>query len=99
MPKVKEWCAANGKTVDDAVLKDNALKQAVLDDLNDHATESKFNTLEKPAQMMLMKEPFSIENDYLTPTMKMKRNIAKQKLKSEIEQLYGMSMMRPTKKK
>lgn len=99
MPKVKEWCAANGKTVDDAVLKDNALKQAVLDDLNDHATESKFNTLEKPAQMMLMKEPFSIENDYLTPTMKMKRNIAKQKLKSEIEELYGMSMMRPSKKK
>lgn len=38
--------------------------------------------------MMLLKEPWSIENDYLTPTMKMKRAVAKVKLASEITQLY-----------
>ena len=40
---------------------------------------------------MIMKEAFGIENDYLTPTMKMKRNIAKDKLKEDIDRLYGMA--------
>lgn len=48
MPKVKEWCAYNGKSNNDAVLKDAALKQAVLYDLNILAIEAKFNSLEKP---------------------------------------------------
>jgi len=47
---------------------------------------------------MLMKEPFTIENEYLTPTMKMKRNIAKTRLEAEIAQLYEMPIMKPTKK-
>ena len=67
--------------------------------MNELAIEAKFNTLEKPAQMWLLKEPFSIENEFLTPTMKMKRNVAKQKLKNEIQELYSMTMMRPSKKK
>jgi len=33
---------------------------------------------------MLFKDPWTIENDFLTPTMKMKRNIAKLKLVDEI---------------
>jgi len=41
------------------------------------AVEAKFNSLEKPCQLMLLKEPFTIENEFLTPTMKMKRNVAK----------------------
>jgi long-subunit acyl-CoA synthetase (AMP-forming) len=99
MGKLKEWCDTYGKEVSDSIFKDSGLKQAVLDDLNELATEAKFNTLEKPAQMLLMEEPFSIENEFLTPTMKMKRNVAKQKLDKEIKELYTMSMMRPSKKK
>lgn len=85
MPSVEEWCKANGKTAGDEILKDQTLKQAILDDLNALAIEAKFTSLEKPGQMHLLKDPFTIENEYLTPTMKMKRNIAKQKLASEIE--------------
>jgi long-subunit acyl-CoA synthetase (AMP-forming) len=66
------------------LLDSDALKQAILDDLCGLAAEAKFITLEKPGQLYLMDDPFTIENEYLTPTMKMKRNIAKTKLASEI---------------
>jgi len=62
------------------------------------AVEAKFNSLEKPCQLMLLKEPFTIENEFLTPTMKMKRNVAKQMLKAEIEELYKAPFMKATKK-
>ena len=46
--------------------------------------------------MMIIKEPWSIENEYLTPTMKMKRNVAKIKLEQEIKTLYEMPVMKPS---
>jgi len=62
------------------------------------AVEAKFNSLEKPGQLMLLKEPFTIENEYLTPTMKMKRNVAKKMLAAEIEELYKAPFMKASKK-
>ena len=41
------------------------------------ADENKFNSLEKPKQIHLIKDMWTIEEDMLTPTMKTKRNIAK----------------------
>merc|ERR1719263_1409363 len=41
------------------------------------ATENKFSSLEKPKDLILQLDPFTVENDLLTPTMKLKRNIAK----------------------
>jgi len=41
------------------------------------ADANKFNSLEKPKQIYLLKDPFS-QDELLTPTMKLKRNIAKQ---------------------
>ena len=46
--------------------------------------------------MMIMKEAWTIENEYLTPTMKMKRNIAKIKLTEEIKTLYEKPVMKPS---
>jgi long-chain acyl-CoA synthetase len=58
------------------MMNDEKFKQVVFDDLMKLAAENKFNSLEKPKQIALMKEPFTIENDLLTPTMKLKRNVA-----------------------
>jgi long-chain acyl-CoA synthetase len=33
-------------------------------------------------------EPFSIENDLLTPTMKIKRNVAQKQFQSILDELY-----------
>lgn len=49
----------------------------VLESINEVAKAQKFNSLEKPKRIFLTKEPFSVENDMLTPTFKMKRNVAK----------------------
>jgi len=44
--------------------------------------------MEKPKQLHLLKDPFTIENDLLTPTMKLKRNIAKLRFKDQISAMY-----------
>ena len=74
-------------------------KQEVYDDLIRLATGNKFNSLEKPKQIYLLKDPFTVENDFLTPTMKLKRNIAKQMLQEQINSMYADTvLMAPSKK-
>ena len=48
--------------------------------------------------MHLRLDPFTIENEFLTPTMKMKRNVAKKMLEKEINELYAIpTQMKPAK--
>ena len=61
----------------------------MLDDLNRLATENRFSGLERIKQLHLIEKPFSIEDDILTPTMKLKRNIAKKFFEKEIHELYS----------
>ena len=41
-------------------------------------------------------DPFTIESDILTPTMKLKRNIAKDRFKDQIAKMYEAKAMAPT---
>jgi long-chain acyl-CoA synthetase len=59
-----------------------------MSDLNKFALDSKFNSLEKIKQLHLTLDPMTVENDLLTPTMKIKRNIAKKHYEKIIEELY-----------
>jgi long-chain acyl-CoA synthetase len=76
-----ERLAAHAKKVgkdpkDESLIEE--LRPIVDADLKALAAHNKFNSLEKPKQLILLTEPFSIENGILTPTMKIKRNIAAQ---------------------
>lgn len=94
-PAIKKWAADRNLGDDIAALLDNEdLKMSVLKEVSDLANANQFNSLEKPKQMMLLLEPFSVENDMLTPTFKLKRNIAKQKFAKEIDELYAKPVMR-----
>ena len=94
---VKKWCTAKGLAGDWKDHVENPdLKQAICDELWSLADTNKFNPLERPKQFMLLADPFTIENEFLTPTMKMKRNVAKVKLAKEIELLYEMKPIIPT---
>ena len=75
--KLAQYAKDNGKEVDDALVNDPGLIQAVYDDLWQLADEHLFNPLERPKQITLLKDPFTVESDILTPTMKLKRNVAK----------------------
>ena len=56
---------------------DETLRKTILDDMTRLGNENKFTGLEKVKDISLSAEPFTIENDILTPTFKLKRNIAK----------------------
>jgi long-chain acyl-CoA synthetase len=50
--------------------------------------ERKLNSLEKPKKIYMSSDPFSVENDILTPTFKLKRNVAKKVYQSQIDEMY-----------
>ena len=60
------------------------------------ASTNRLNSLEKPKQITLLMDPFTIESDLLTPTMKLKRNIAKDTFKEQISKMYESKPMAAT---
>jgi len=52
------------------------------------AKENKFNSLEKPKQIHLVFDPWTPEMDILTPTLKLKRNVARDIYADEVNALY-----------
>ena len=58
------------------------------------ANVNKFNGLEKIKKVYLHPQPFTIEDDLLTPSMKLKRGIAAKVFKDQIKVLYGQILIR-----
>jgi long-chain acyl-CoA synthetase len=52
--------------------------------MSDLAKENHLTSLEKIKLIHLVREPFTVDNDLMTPTFKIKRNIAKERFKKEI---------------
>lgn len=69
-----------------------------MEDLKRLAAANEFSSLEKPKDLILEVEAFTIENDLLTPTMKLKRNIAKETYKAKIDAAYERIAAGATKK-
>ena len=59
-----------------------------MDDIQQMSTKNKLSSLEKPKDICLTLDAFSIENDLLTPTFKLKRNIAREYFKPQITSMY-----------
>lgn len=57
-------------------------------DLDHIAERKKLQGFERIKGIMLATEPFTVENDLLTPTLKLKRSEAAKALRKEIDQLY-----------
>jgi long-chain acyl-CoA synthetase len=77
-PVIKKLAAEKqiAYTNDSDLFNNNEIKKIVLDNLTDLAKTNKLSGLEKIKAIYLTSDPFSIDNDILTPTMKIKRNIA-----------------------
>ena len=58
-------------------------------DLTELGTQKKLNSLEKPKSLFLTLDPFTVENDLLTTTSKLKRNIAKKYFEQQIKAMYA----------
>ena len=49
----------------------------------------KLNSLEKPREIYIAQEAFSVDNDLLTPTFKLKRNVGKKVYQAQIDTMYA----------
>ncbi|KAI1432457.1 AMP-binding enzyme [Xylaria sp. CBS 124048] len=71
------------------VCKDARIIKAVLKQLDDIGKAHRFNGFERVKNCILDVEPFSVENELLTPTLKLKRPQVGRKFKPEIEKMYA----------
>ena len=53
-----------------------------------HGSKNGLKGFELPKKIFLFKERFSIENQIITPTMKIKRHVAKKIFEEEINKMY-----------
>lgn len=86
--KMKMWAKQNGVDCNATLCNSDALRKLIWNDVMKIAKENKFNSLEKPKQMMLLFDPWTTESDILTPTMKLKRNVAKTRYADDVTRMY-----------
>jgi long-chain acyl-CoA synthetase len=71
-----------------AVITDKDFKKDVQDALETLGKQNKLSSLEKPKEIHLTCDPFSVENNILTPTFKLKRNVGRDVYKGIIDEMY-----------
>ena len=87
----KKKCAEDlGITIEELIKdeENEKLIELIIKDFEKLAEEANFNGLEKARYILLNYEGFSIENNCLTPTMKIVRKKVEIKLKERIDKLY-----------
>jgi long-chain acyl-CoA synthetase len=70
-------------------LEDDDIKKEIIKDIDAYGRKNDLKGFELPKKIHLCKEPFSVENQIITPTMKIRRHIAKKFFAKEINKLYG----------
>ena len=72
--------------------KDPKIKSQVLKDLDRAGRKSKFAGYERVKNISLLVEPFSVENELLTPTLKLKRPQTVKMFRGELDTLYAEAL-------
>jgi len=72
----------------DQMCKNADVKKAILKDITDLAKLNKLSSLEQCKDLLIHTELFSVENNLLTPTFKLKRNDASKKFAPQIAEMY-----------
>ena len=73
----------------ETVCKDKDFIEKVRADMAVREKEDKLNGFEKAKKFHLSPEPFTVENELLTPTFKLKRKETREKYAKEIEAMYA----------
>lgn len=81
------WARANDEKFDMAALQDlpafrSAIKAAV------DRTNSDLSVIEKVRKFTFADEPFSVENNEMTPTLKIRRHLIRERYQGRIDELY-----------
>jgi long-chain acyl-CoA synthetase len=85
---VQEWTKVTGNSdvLTDVILNDDFRSkiQAALDRANEH-----LSVIERVRRFALIADEFTVENEMLTPTLKVRRHIIKTKYENQLEGLYS----------
>jgi long-chain acyl-CoA synthetase len=71
------------------LIKKPELLKLILEDMKIIAAREKLRGFEEVSRITLHGEDFTVENDLLTPSMKLKRHQAKLRFKKEIDAMYS----------
>jgi len=83
--------------IDDKMMNKDDLITRVQKSITRVADEHDLSPLERPKELKLLKDPFTPENNLMTPTMKIKRNVAVKVYEKDIEYLYALEANRNKK--
>jgi long-chain acyl-CoA synthetase len=83
-----DWSKSNGKSGDLADLADDPDLQKTLQDVLDRVN-AKLSVVERVRRLQIAPEAFTIENEMMTPTMKLRRHVVKEVYGDALERLYG----------
>ena len=89
----KQHCARELDITEEELVKDEEnpkLKKIILNDLDRLAIDANFNGLEKVKFILLTFEGFTIQNECMTPTMKIVRKKVEIRFKNRIEKLFSL---------
>lgn len=88
---LEKWAEENGISTEnyEDLLKDDKVKKHILENLKKIGKESGFFGFEIPQQVHLTSTVFTVENDLLTPTFKIKRDKVRSYFISQIKDMYG----------
>ena len=84
-----DYCGTKGKTRAEVLADQAEYQKLVLDSMMQVAEEKKYNSLEKPKAIYLTGEAFSPQNEIITPTFKMKRNVGYKVYQKQIDDMYA----------
>ncbi len=85
---IKDYAKQAGAARDLAALADDKGFRGALRDAVDRANQ-KLAQIEKVKRFMVAAEPFTVENNQMTPTLKVRRHVVKEIYGDRLEALYG----------
>ena len=89
---VEQWALGAGHVNGihyDELVKKEAVKEAIVDEMSQLAKYNDLKSFALVKDIFVTPELWSVENDLLTPTFKVKRNALKKAFNSQIEQMYS----------
>ncbi|MBU0557468.1 MAG: AMP-dependent synthetase/ligase [Alphaproteobacteria bacterium] len=85
---LKEWAAAQGKEPDLAALRDDPTLHVAIRAAVDRVNAD-LSVIEKVRRFALADEPFTIDNEMLTPKQSIRRHIIRARYQARLDALYG----------
>ena len=83
----REWAAANGASADPEALRTNDAFRRALTAAVDRVNGG-LSVIEKVRRILIADEPFSIENEMLTPSLKIRRHMIRRAYGERLDALY-----------